>query len=344
MARLASLTLPDDQVSLVVLGPGNGESVLLKIPPDKLVIIDSFLRPKTTSGLCPVLDLVDNLGGTLACAILTHPHADHAEGFDRVAGRTQGPIGIVEKFLPISAGKWDTVALQRKGLTESALNAVKDRWESDAATRWSLLAGETQAVGDAQLTVLHPDKNAIANLSGFNELSSPVLLQWKSLRLILAADLPTNLWNSVAPSYSVANHQGMKVPHHASKEGFSPSVHGPGPATRLWAATPYKRAPQPPNFADGEGVDLILQHVDHLYLTSVLFETPSTVPDPAPRALLLGLAEQNKKTINLPGAPVAIPVADPKDPESAWVAASWTADGSLASLERGDASIRVCRS
>lgn len=342
LTDLTNLTLPDGQVSLVVLGPGNGESVLLKIPPNSFFIIDSFLRPKTTSGLCPVLDLLDSLGGTLSGAILTHPHADHAEGFDRVVGRCQGPIGIVEKFLPDPVGKWDTVALRRRGLVESALNAIKDRWETDSTTRWPLQAGETRTVGEAKITILHPDADSIANLSGLNQLSSPVLLEWNSLRIVLSADLPTDLWPSIDRDYALCDHHGMKVPHHASKEGFNPSIHGPGPTSRFWVATPYKRMPQPPSFEDGQGVDLILQHVDHLHLTSVLFATPDILPDPVPRTRLLELAKQKNRTINLPGTPVGVPIANPKDPNSAWIATSWTKEGTLSSLQRGRASVRVC--
>ena len=325
----------------MVLGPGNGEALLLKVPPNQFVIIDSFLRPKQSTGACPVLELFDRMGGELSCAILTHSHADHAEGFERVAGRCAGPIGVVEMFLPNSAGKWDAVALQRRGLIHTALNAINDRWETDKTTRWPLQAGDQKQINGATLTILHPCQQSMSEHVGFNELSSPVLVEWESVRLILGADLPTDMWPKVASNFNLTDHHGLKVPHHASKDGFHPNVHGPGLRERYWVATPYKRGLQPPRFEDGEGVSLILGHVDVLHFTSILFETPAT-STPIPRSELLKLATNQTTTLNLPGAPAATPVADPKDPDVAWVAASWKSDGTLSNLQSGDAAVRVC--
>lgn len=339
---LSSLNLPDGELSLVVLGPGNGESLLLKLPHGKFVIVDSFLRPKSPGGICPVLDLLEAQGGDLCAAILTHPHDDHVAGFDRIVGRCTGPVGVVEKFLPDSQGRWDTVGLRRRGLAESALNALSSKWFAEQESLWSLQSGDKKSFGEVSFAVLHPNQRAIAEETDFNSLSCAILVEWESVRLVLGADLPTAMWEQVCSSFEVHRHQAMKVPHHASRDGFHPAVHGPGPRSRCWIATPYKRAPHPPRFEDGEGVALMLEQVDTLHMTSVLFHTPGEPGSPMSRLELHALAQKGSTPLNLPGlAAQGAPLLNPKDPDHAWVAATFKSDGTLSALVHGSASVQV---
>ena len=68
-----------DLLYLFVVGPGTGETVLLRIPPERWIIIDSLrcgrpARPAAES-------IVSRYGGKVAILALTHPHQDHYPGF-----------------------------------------------------------------------------------------------------------------------------------------------------------------------------------------------------------------------------------------------------------------------
>src|SRR5271166_151935 len=71
--------LDPDLLYMFVLGPCKGETVLLRVPPDHWMIIDSFKirqrnRPAAQS-------LISRYGGQVEVLALTHPHEDHYEGF-----------------------------------------------------------------------------------------------------------------------------------------------------------------------------------------------------------------------------------------------------------------------
>ncbi len=71
--------ISSEQLYLFVVGPGMGETVLLRVPPDRWVIIDSFKcgmpnRPAAES-------IVSLYGGKVEIIALTHPHQDHYPGF-----------------------------------------------------------------------------------------------------------------------------------------------------------------------------------------------------------------------------------------------------------------------
>lgn len=268
--NLSSLALPPDELCLLTLGPGCGECVIVRVPPNQFLVVDSFLRPRTSSGTNPALEFVRRLGGEISCAVLTHPHADHAEGFDLVAGDCTGPVGLVEKFLPSGASKTDTQANLELGLTQYALNAIKSRWDKDDVHKFPLTAGETRSIGAASITVLHPCQDTLKSTSGPNDLSSPLLIHWEQVSLLLGADLPTRYWPKVGQNFGIKGATGFKLPHHASKNGYCQTEHVPGHRGAFWVATPYKRKPQPPRFEDGEAVAQILEAVDELVLCSTL--------------------------------------------------------------------------
>ena len=72
-----------------VLGPGTGESVLLRVPPDKWIVIDSFANAER-----PAAErIIQSLGGAVSALVLTHPHQDHCMGFIELID--ENPAAIV---------------------------------------------------------------------------------------------------------------------------------------------------------------------------------------------------------------------------------------------------------
>ena len=83
-----------DLLYLFVLGPCKGETVLLRVPPGHWMVIDSFQvgrphRPAAES-------IITQYGGRVEVLALTHPHADHFEGFiDLIDRYNEAKLGCV---------------------------------------------------------------------------------------------------------------------------------------------------------------------------------------------------------------------------------------------------------
>ena len=86
--------LRPDLLYLFVLGPCKGETVLLRVPPDHWMIIDSFQvgRPRRPAAE----PIITRYGGRVEVLALTHPHADHFEGFiDLIDRYDEAMLGCV---------------------------------------------------------------------------------------------------------------------------------------------------------------------------------------------------------------------------------------------------------
>ena len=78
---------PTDDLLLVVLGPGFGESVVVGWPPDNWLVIDSFQRKGTSSTVHPTLESLERLDAFADAVVLTHPHSDHTNEFEALIDR-----------------------------------------------------------------------------------------------------------------------------------------------------------------------------------------------------------------------------------------------------------------
>src|SRR4051794_33915521 len=75
--------LTPDRLYLFVIGPGFGESIVVRVPPHHWVVIDSC-KP---GGRAAALEILTRYSGDFACAVLTHRHQDHYPGFAQVLAR-----------------------------------------------------------------------------------------------------------------------------------------------------------------------------------------------------------------------------------------------------------------
>lgn len=277
--------LDEGLLYLVVFGPGFGESVVVRVPPDEWIIIDSLLveGPKSPAKeSSPVVDMLLNHGARWTGVVLTHPHADHAAGMSTILGvEGAGPIGCVAPYVDPPeawATSQDPATQLRQGKVEDALAAIQYRWEANDTERWELLAGEARNFGDATLTVLHPSKLDVDKAekktppSDPNALASPVLVEWKDVRLVLGSDLPKRGWKKVhkrSASMGLAGHTAFKVAHHGSHGALHDGVLKGPKRSREWLVTPFHRSPRLPCFDDEDGVAGLLTHNDELAVTSL---------------------------------------------------------------------------
>lgn len=273
--------LRDNLFYVIVFGPGFGESIVLRVPPDCWIVVDGC-----RAGACsyPARCLEEH-DAAWSCVVLTHPHEDHMLGLDAVLDRPGGPvIGCVAPVVD-DPRRWSRSPDPERhlvaGTKEHVLAVIQDRWERDPEARWELRRGEYRTFCGAVFKVLHPDdptlrsfSSAVSTGSSFdpNLLSTPLLVEWREARLLLGADLPNPGWDSVAAEFSHLHiHHVLKAPHHGSHEALSPVYLGTDHSDRrrFWVVTPYNKRWKLPAFGEGEGIDRMLEHVDVVHLTGL---------------------------------------------------------------------------
>src|SRR5207244_3687102 len=72
--------LDDDLLYFFTFGPRTGESILLRIPPNDWVVVDSFKCDDWAAADLVIRKYVQKYGGQVVCIVLTHPHQDHHRG------------------------------------------------------------------------------------------------------------------------------------------------------------------------------------------------------------------------------------------------------------------------
>jgi beta-lactamase superfamily II metal-dependent hydrolase len=351
--------LPPDQLSVVVFGPGFGESIVVYAPPGEWLIVDSLVDPADSSPVDPAnsanpaIRLLHEHRAEPAALLLTHPHEDHAAGFDVLVERWAGSkIGYLSEHISPSGDRLidqDFERSLRTGLAEHAASAVLDAWDRSPDRKWDLLPGSTIDLGQATVTVLGPSKRALKRATArkkvdANTLSVPLAIDWCGTRVVLGADLPATEWQQIVNDLQRANpgdHHALKIPHHGSKAAQHELLADPlDGRERCWVLSPWKLAGGTlPRFEKDEGVDLMLRRSPEIHLTTLPFVT--SLPHGISRASRAEIAETTSR--NRFGAEdmVLLNHAPPVTSEEAWVAVSYAANGGLSTRVAGSASLTV---
>jgi hypothetical protein len=336
--------LRDDHLSIVVFGPGFGESIAVRGPDGRWLVVDSLRDAGSEDN--PALALLRAFDARPELLVLTHAHEDHAAGFadlvERQAG-TEGRTGCVPLALPADDDPLrnpDAGAALRTGRTRVALAAIQARWDSAPSSRWLLVANDRAMLGQVDVQVLSP-RPGLVGMPGVarNRLSAAVLLRWGEVRVVLGADLPSGEWGRVDTAIQLGIHLLFKVSHHGSKRSQHDRFGEGRTNARTWVVTPWTKAGRHlPRLGDDEDLDGLLCLADGVELTSPPASVSEMPQGPVTRAELYNLIER----ATFGGDDLLVEYDDhPRTSAEAWVAAALGADGALVELRRGASALTV---
>lgn len=353
--------LPAGQLSVVVFGPGFGESIVVCAPPGEWLIVDSLVDPAgsssahPTESANPAIRLLHEHRAEPSALLLTHPHEDHAADFDAFVERwPRAKLGYLDEGTRPDRDRLadpDFERSLRRGLAEHAVAAIHDAWERSPDRKWDLLPGSTIALGQAIVTVLGPGKRALKRARAghtidLNALSVPLAIEWCDTRVVLGADLPATEWRQIVKDLSGANpgdHHALKISHHGSKAAQPGLLADPPDGRdRRWVLSPWKLAGGTlPRFEDGEGIDLMLARVPEIHLTALPFET--SLPSGTTRASRAQIVDATSRSRFGDEDMVLLRHGAPVTSQEGWVSMSYAASGTLSTRAGGAASLTVCR-
>jgi len=345
------LDLDPDLLHVIAFGPGFGESVLVRVPPGEWLVVDSLRQRAGTDEQVPAATILDRYQATAAAVVLTHPHLDHSDGIPQILDRRkpQSPVGcLAAHFEPPE--KWrgspDSEQELAGSATEAALQRIFDIWEREPESKWDLTTNETRAVGEGQVQVVHPPAGRglkLARGSDPNRASSPLLIEWEHASLLLGADLPSVEWKRVPKAFrshgALSSTSALKIAHHGSKKAqYELAIGRPPPTSRACVCTPWTKGARLlrlPRFEDGEGVDILLQALESILLTSM--PTPYEMSNG--QTLTRSAAERSRQQRRI-GDELIMDVEPPPPPVAdAWVHLAVGPDGNVLERSLGPAAI-----
>lgn len=276
---MALPALAADALHIFVFGPGTGELVAVRAPPDDWLIVDGCGVGRTKYGPA----LLDHYRAPPRLVALTHPHSDHAAGVaDVVDAFTQGrpeawpQLGLLWPTPRDRVSMRDLQAYFRGGLVEDALSAIRDRWRRYPACRWNMDVGTSTRLGAATVTSLSPEagprREALrswARGDGYdpNRIATVLDVTWNGHHVLLGSDLveqPGGAWTAVAPRCARAL-VATKVPHHGATNALHASWMRGSPSL---AVTPFASS-NLPRFDQTGGIARMLAVVDRVHLTAL---------------------------------------------------------------------------
>jgi Metallo-beta-lactamase superfamily len=177
-----------------LFGPGLGESIMVRVPPDHWAVIDSLRRHVATGERNPALQLLERFDASPEVVVLTHPHLDHADGLPSLLARRRpgALVGCALHFIDVDRDREspDAEAVWQTGAAALALSAIADVWEREPAARLVLRSGMEFPVGPATAEVLFPISSGPSPIQDgydLNRLSSPMLIRWEEASILLGA-------------------------------------------------------------------------------------------------------------------------------------------------------------
>lgn len=361
--------LSEYALSIVVFGPGFGESIVLRAATDDepiWAVVDSARRDRRGSSVNPALDLLQAQSVRPSLILLTHPHADHTGGMAAVIecaapGATIGCIApLLEAPSPFAPSEDpDDLVAVMSSQTKLAHYAIREAWRA-GHPKWSLLHDTSYELGGWTLTVLHPAQAEVDDaISGFedkqnvnlNDLSASLLIEHEDIALVLGADCEEAAWTAIAQRmqpHDLLHTRPVKVPHHGSRAAIQPVLIDrlARDIARPLIVTPFPRSGMLPRFDSDQGVEWLLAAAGTLELTAMpvdLVATGANVTLSAARNAMTITDFEGDASLQIrtqqPGGIEELQ-ATVRDPYESWVMLGIYVDGRI-DITRGGHAIQI---
>lgn len=182
-------------LTVSVLDVGQGESVVL-LSKGKAVVVDCGGSGSPNAGNAAA-DYLQNIGiNTVECLVLSHYHADHANGVDQLFRRM--------KVMRVAAPNLSEMdSLQKEILTSV---------EQEQAELYFAESTITIAFGEAKITIYPP-----VGSTGENELGASVLCTAGEFDLLITGDMDQESEELLLERESIPDLEALVVGHHGSK-------------------------------------------------------------------------------------------------------------------------------
>lgn len=270
---MTPLSLDANKLYVFVAGPGKGESIVIRVPPNEWIVIDSCRNSKRVFAL----EVLRAYSGNHACLVLTHRHIDHYCGMSDLASAFDWKFLACNDRTLVDPDATVDGEEKLAGELGQVFAIFRHRWNSDPSSEWRTWRGTTRNIGDVELLTLHPDegfarKFEIKTRADENVLSSAMLLRWKDHLLLLAADTPNPHWKEIsehfASEFDIATHKIAKIPHHGSNGALDDVVLSSVPDDQMWIVTPFNSKGLPRSLP-GDGLEFLSTRNSLLHLTGL---------------------------------------------------------------------------
>lgn len=312
---------------IFLAGPGQGEAVAIALPVSGWLLIDSC---RTADEALPPEELYQLFRTDAAdrvLLLLTHPHRDHASGFDELLEACNPERVAVTGLTPPQQNLLDALSaweeqVRRLGRVDSERRVAQEVLQALRAVRsWSrahpdsllpLHEGVEPIFEEISARICAPDPEQLRmrmqdgtalDSDHANALSAVLRLRFGKALALLGGDLPVSKsgsevptgWNHVMRSYpELAQHLCLKVPHHGSRDALHPDLLGANPTTdRAWMLTPFNSSGLP-RLDDEDGLDILLQRQSPVLVTARSLSKKFQAADAEGRVVRADLARQTQ--------------------------------------------------
>lgn len=197
------LDLPDGRFHAYFLDVGQGDSLLIKTPENKHILIDGGPKDYVSKELGDTMFFFDR---TIDLMVLTHPHADHVTGLISVLQN----YDVKRVMMTFVVYKSDTYA--------NFLKAVKDEgaevFVADSTTDFNF--------GSTFVDTLYPfSKINGQTFKDVNDSSIAMRIIYGDKSIFVGGDIGQGVEKKIAAKYSDLKSDVLKISHHGSKNSSS---------------------------------------------------------------------------------------------------------------------------
>jgi hypothetical protein len=344
----SNLNINNQALNVIVVGPGYGESILIKSPNSGWVVIDCF-RLKS---LIPVLKFLKDRQEKCEAILITHPHDDHMAGVEEmVEAFPEAVIGAVEPFAlrddhPADFENFNVCASAKSGFIR-----ILEQWRKKSHLKWDLSRGNSKIFEDIEVKPLFPTKEELKNYLkstkkkriNSNKIATPMKITWGSSSLILGSDLEVPEWKKVMKREPDLNNDCnfLKVSHHGSLKAQHKDI--VDRRHLLKVTTPWSRGAGLPRFEDDEGAHFIVRTGSELQLTSLPFKYNREFvrPKKVTRQELLSGKIKGINREKITNSTAIVELEEFSETLSGWISFALTADNDLVDLNHSKGCIII---